>query len=229
VDDRVMVVVAHPDDAESWAGGTVAALARRGCEVSYVVVTNGDKGSADRTMTPERLSTIREEEQRDAARLLEVQHVEFLGYPDCEVEDTYALRREVTRQIRRFQPGLVITHDPHRTYDLGASHRDHRIVGAVAMDCVYPLAPSARAFPELLPEWEPHRVGEIYLMQSTNPQLFIDIAATIELKWKALACHVSQVGQPAAVAAAVCARAALLGERCGLLYAEAFRRIEIDI
>jgi LmbE family N-acetylglucosaminyl deacetylase len=224
-----MVVIAHPDDAESWAGGTVATLARRGCEVTYVVVTSGDKGSADRTMTPARLSAIREKEQRDAARVLGVQHVAFLGYPDCEVEDTCALRREVTRQIRRFKPGLVITHDPHRTYDAGASHRDHRIVGAVAMDCVYPLAPSGLAFPELFPEYEPHRVREVYLMQSADPQLFVDIAATIELKGKALACHVSQVGQPAAVAASVRSRAALLGERCGLLYAEAFRRIETDI
>ena len=225
--DRAMVVFAHPDDAESWAGGTVAVLARHGCEVAYVVVTNGNKGSSDRTMTPERLSIIRRQEQRAAARLLGVRHVEFLDYPDCEVEDTYALRREVTRQIRCFRPSLVITHDPLRTYDLGASHRDHRIVGAVAMDCVSPLAPSAGAFPELSPECDLHRVPEVYLMQSAAPLLFVDIAATIELKGSALACHASQVGEPAAVAAAVRARAASLGERCGLAYAEAFRRIEI--
>jgi LmbE family N-acetylglucosaminyl deacetylase len=223
-----MVVFAHPDDAESWAGGTVATLARQGCEVTYVVVTNGNKGSGDRTMTPERLATIRQEEQRNAARLLGVRHVEFLGYPDCEVEDTYILRREVTRQIRRFRPGLVITHDPRRTYDVGMSHRDHRIVGEVAMDCVYPLAPSPMAFPELSHECDPHGVRELYLMQSADPLVFIDIAATIELKGEAVACHASQVGEPAAVAAAVRARAASLGERCGLSYAEAFRQIEID-
>jgi LmbE family N-acetylglucosaminyl deacetylase len=226
--DRAMVVFAHPDDAESWAGGTVAVLARQGCEVSYVVVTNGDKGSSDRTMTPARLSTVRRREQRAAARLLGVRHVAFLDYPDCEVEDTYALRREVTRQIRCIRPSLVITHDPLRTYDLGASHRDHRIVGAVVLDCVYPLAPSAGAFPELFPECDPHRVHEVYLMQSSAPLLFVDIAATIELKGSALACHASQVAEPAAVAVAVRARAASLGERCGVSYAEAFRPIHID-
>jgi LmbE family N-acetylglucosaminyl deacetylase len=227
--DRALVVIAHPDDAESWAGGTVAILTRQGCDVTYVVVTNGNKGSGDRTMTPERLSTIREAEQRAAARLLGVQRVEFLGYPDCEVEDTHALRQEVTRQIRRVKPSLVITHDPRRTYDLGASHRDHRIVGAVVMDCVYPLAPSPMAFPELSLECDPHRVREVYLMQSADPQLFVDVAATIELKGRALACHASQVGQPAAVAAAVRSRAASLGARCGFGYAEAFRRIETDV
>jgi LmbE family N-acetylglucosaminyl deacetylase len=165
-----------------------AKLARDGCEVTYVVVTNGNKGSSDRAMTPERLSTIREEEQRNAARLLGVRHIEFLGYPDCEVEDTDVLRREVTRQIRRFTPRLVITHDPRRTYDLGASHRDHRIVGAVVMDCVYPLAPSAMVFAEMFPERDPHGVREIYLLQSADPQLFIDIAGTIDLKGRALAC-----------------------------------------
>jgi len=223
--DRAMVVFAHPDDAESWAGGTVAVLVRRGCEVTYVVVTNGDKGSSDRTMSPERLSIIRRQEQCAAATILGVRHVEFLDYADCEVEDTYALRREVTRQIRRFRPGLVITHDPRRTYDVGLSHRDHRIVGAVALDCVYPLAPSPMAFPELSLECDPHRVSEVYLMQSAAPRLFVDISATIELKGRALACHASQMGEPAAVASAVRARAASLGERCGAPYAEGFRRV----
>ena len=226
--DRAMVVFAHPDDAESWAGGTVAVLAQHGCEVAYVVVTNGNKGSSDRTMTPGRLSIVRRQEQRAAARLLGVRHVEFLDYPDCEVEDTYALRRDVTRQIRRFRPSVVITHDPLRTYDVGASHRDHRIVGAVALDCVGSLAPSVGAFPELSPESDPHRVPEVYVMQSAAPQLFVDIAATVELKARAFACHASQVGEPAAVAAGVRARAASIGERCGLAYAEAFRQVQID-
>ena len=102
---RVLVIVAHPDDAESHAGGTVAKMARAGKTVTYIVVTNGDKGSADRTMTPERVAGIRQEEQRRAAATLGVQHVEFLGYPDCEVEDTRNLRRDLTRQkIRRLQP-----------------------------------------------------------------------------------------------------------------------------
>ncbi len=63
--ERVMVIVAHPDDAESWVGGTVAKLAREGETVSYVIVTNGDKGSADRSMSPAR---ARQDPRRGTAR-----------------------------------------------------------------------------------------------------------------------------------------------------------------
>jgi LmbE family N-acetylglucosaminyl deacetylase len=224
---RVMVVTAHPDDSEFGAGGTVARLVKEGREVTYVVVTRGDKGSGDRAMTPERLARIREEEQRSAARVLGVERVEFLGYPDCEVEDTRDLRRDVTRAIRRFRPDLVITMNPHRTYNLYASHRDHRITAGVVLDCVYPLARDHMAFPELLPEFEPHKVREVYLMQWENPHVVVDIADTIDLKLKALACHVSQVGDFAAVEARVRGRSRELGAPRGLAYAETFDRIEL--
>src|SRR5919204_2781245 len=169
--ERVMVVTAHPDDSEFGAGGTIAKLVKEGREVTYVIVTNGNKGSSDRTMTPERLAQIRQEEQRAAARMLGVERVEFLGYEDGEVEDTRAVRLDVTRQIRRWRPDLLITMNPNRTYNLGGSHRDHRIVAGVALDCVYPLARDHMAFPELMPEFEPHKVREIYVMQWENPHL----------------------------------------------------------
>src|SRR5262245_13457643 len=127
--ERVMVVTAHPDDAEFGAGGTVARMVKEGRQVTYVVVTNGNKGSSDRAMTPERLAALRADEQRHAARTLGVEHVEFLGYDDGEVEDTRDLRRDVTRQIRKWRPDLVIAQNPDRTYNLYASHRDHRITG----------------------------------------------------------------------------------------------------
>ena len=128
---RAMVVTAHPDDSEFGAGGTIAKLVKDGCEVTYVIVTNGNKGSSDRTMTPERLALIRAEEQRNAARTLGVSRIEFLGYPDCEVEDTRDLRRDVTRQIRKWRPDLLIAMNPNRTYNLGGSHRDHRVTAGV--------------------------------------------------------------------------------------------------
>src|SRR5437016_11320588 len=98
---RVMVVGAHPDDPEFLAGGTVARLAKEGREIAYVIVTNGNKGSADRGVTSKQLISIREEEQRRAARVLGVRGMEFLGYEDGELEDTRDLRRDVTREIRR--------------------------------------------------------------------------------------------------------------------------------
>jgi len=224
---RVLVITAHPDDAEFGAGGTIARFVRQGAQVAYVVVTSGNKGSSDRTMTPERLAAIREAEQRNAARVLGVEHVEFLGREDCEVEDTRDLRRDVTRAIRTWRPDLVIAQNPSRTTNLYASHRDHRITGGVVLDCVYPLARDHMSFPELLPDHEPHKVRDVLLMQWENPGLVVDIADTIDLKLKALACHESQVGDFAAVEARVRERAAELGRRHGIAYAEAFDRIHL--
>jgi LmbE family N-acetylglucosaminyl deacetylase len=223
--ERVMVVTAHPDDAEFGAGGTVAQFAQRGCEITYVVVTNGDKGSSDRTMTPERLTVIRQDEQRNAARVLGVERVQFLGYPDGEVEDTRDLRRDVAREIRRWRPDLIIAQNPNRSYHLGLSHRDHRVTAGVVLDCFYPLARDHMAFPELMPEFEPHKVGEIYLMQWENPQVVVDIADTMDLKLKALACHASQLRDFGAVEQRVRDRAREIGAPRGYAAAEAFDRI----
>jgi LmbE family N-acetylglucosaminyl deacetylase len=225
VPERAMVVTAHPDDTEFGAGGTIAKLVKDGCEVTYVIVTNGNKGSSDRTMTPARLAEIRQGEQRAAARVLGVERVEFLGYEDGEVEDTRAVRLDVTRQIRRWRPDLLITMNPNRTYNLGGSHRDHRIVAGLALDCVYPLARDHMAFPELMPEFEPHKVGEIYLMQWESPQLVVDITETIELKLKALACHASQFKDFAGLEKRVRERSAELGQATGVGHAETFDRI----
>jgi LmbE family N-acetylglucosaminyl deacetylase len=226
---RILVIVAHPDDAEAHAGGTIAKLVQDGKAVAYVVVTNGDKGSADRAMTAERLALVRQDEQRRAARTLGVEHVELLGYPDCEVDDSRRLRCDLTRAIRRFRPDAVIVQNPLRTYDLGASHRDHRVVAGAALDCIFSLAASGMAFPELLPEYAAHEARQVFVMQSEVPTLFVDISATVALKAKALACHVSQVGSDVRrVEASVRERAATLGKRCGLAYAEAFARIVVD-
>jgi len=226
--DRVLVETAHPDDSEFGAGGTVARLTKEGREVTYVIVTNGNKGSSDRAMTPERLTAIRAEEQRAAARVLGVARVEFLGYPDCEVEDTRALRLDVARQIRRWKPDLVICQSPNRTYNLGASHRDHRAVGGVVLDCVYPLARDHLAFPELLPENEPHKTREVYVMQWETPQLVADISDVMDLKLKALACHASQFKDFGQVEKRVRERSAELGQAKGFAYAEAFDRIVLN-
>ena len=216
---RVLMITAHPDDCEFGAGGTVAKLVKEGKDVALVVVTNGDKGSSDRTMTSPRLATIRAEEQRNASRALGVEQVTFLGYPDGEVEDTRALRRDVSREIRRHRPDLVVCQNPERTYNLGASHRDHRTVGGVVLDCIYPLSRDHLAFPELMPEFEPYRVREV---------IVIDISDVMDLKIKALACHASQFRDFAGVEKRVRDRGAELGKPHGYAYAEAFDRIVIS-
>src|SRR5262249_50810734 len=160
-----MVITAHPDDSEFGAGGTVARLTREGKIVTYCILTNGDKGSNDRGMTPERLAQIREEGQRNAARVLGDDLVEFRGSPDCELEDTGQTGMAVSGAIRPHRPALVICQSPHRPKNLGASHRDHRTAAGIAIDCVYPLARDHMAFPELMDQGlEPHKVKEVHMM-----------------------------------------------------------------
>jgi LmbE family N-acetylglucosaminyl deacetylase len=226
---RVLVVTAHPDDSEYGAGGTVARLVREGRQVSYCVVTNGDKGSSDRGMTPERLAALRQEEQRAAARVLGVDAVDFLGFPDCELENTRESRMAVTAAIRRHRPDLLIIQNPNRTKNLGASHRDHRTTAGIALDCVYPLARDHMAFPELIEQGlEPHKVKEIWQMWRDDPEILVDITDTIDQKIKALACHQSQVRDVAAMEKRVRERAAQVGRRRRYPFAEAFDRISID-
>jgi LmbE family N-acetylglucosaminyl deacetylase len=226
---RVLVITAHPDDSEFGAGGTVAKLVKEGKQVSYCILTNGDKGSSDRSMTPERLARIREEEQRSAARVLGVEAVDFLGFPDCELENTLASRKAVTAAIRRHRPDLIICQNPHRTKNFGASHRDHRIAAGIALDCVYPLARDHMAFPELLAEGlEPHKVKEVHMMWWDSPEVVVDISDTIDLKLKALACHASQLSDMTAVERRVRERSAQLGKPKGYAYAETFDRMVID-
>ncbi len=226
---RVMVIVAHPDDAESWAGGTVANFGREGKSCAYVVVTSGEKGSSDRTARPDALRETREREQLSAARMLGVDDVQFLRYPDCEVEDTRRLRLDITRQIRRFKPELVIAQNPVRTYNLGVSHRDHRVVGGVVLDCVYPLALHHLAFPELLPEYEPHQVREVYVIRTEDPGLVIDISNTVEQKASSFICHVSQLADSEAVRASIRECAARLGAPYGIGFAEWFDRVSVPL
>jgi LmbE family N-acetylglucosaminyl deacetylase len=223
---RVLVVAAHPDDPEFLAGGTIARLAKEGREIAYVIVTNGNKGSGDRSVTSQQLVPIREEEQRCAARVLGVRGVEFLGYEDGELEDTRNLRRDITREIRRWRSDLIITLNPYRTYNnFPGWHRDHRTTARVVLDCVYPLARDHLSFPELAPDYEPHKVREVYMIEWERPRLVIDITDTMDLKLEAIRCHASQIADFKALEARLRDRAAPLGREKGYAYAEGFDHV----
>jgi len=152
IPQRAMVIVAHPDDAEFTMAGTVALWAQQGCAISYVLCTRGDRGSNDPQVTPWALARIREQEQRAACAILGVQEVVFLDYPDGTLEPTLALRRDLTREIRRFRPEVVLCPDPTvRFYgDHYLNHPDHRAAGSAALDAVFPSAETRYIFPELL-------------------------------------------------------------------------------
>jgi LmbE family N-acetylglucosaminyl deacetylase len=186
-----MVVSPHPDDAEYGIAGTVARWAKAGKRVIYVVCTNGDKGTSDINMKPEKLAGIRKKEQQAAAAVLGVSEVIFLGLPDQGLEDTPQFRRSLVRLIRQYRPHTVATTDPYRHY---IWHRDHRITGQVTLDAVFPYARDHLAYPDLFEEGLlPHKVKEVWFWAAEQINYRSDITDTFDLKLQALRCHQSQV------------------------------------
>jgi LmbE family N-acetylglucosaminyl deacetylase len=225
---RVLLVAAHPDDPEFSSGGTVARWVRAGIEVIYVVATSGDKGTPDRKMTGERLSNMREEEQRAAAARLGVKEVVFLRFPDGELTPNLELRGAVTRMIRLYKPYVVMTHDPLTLFynNEFINHPDHRAIGQATIDAIYPTARDPLQFNDQIKEGlEPHKVKEIFIFGTEQPNVLVDISEAIEDKIEALKLHVSQVGPAEELAQRIRTRSAQVAEPHGLAYAEAFRRI----
>lgn len=193
---RAMVIVAHPDDPEFFCGGTVARWVREGVEVAYLILTNGNKGSSDPSLTPHRLAEMRRQEQERAAAILGVRTVVFLNEPDGELQPTLALRRSVVREIRRYRPDVVVCPDPSAYYFDTAyvNHPDHRVAGVVALEAIFPAARNRMYHPELLDEgMAPHAVHEIYLTGTAQPNRWVDITDTLEIKLEAIRAHASQI------------------------------------
>ncbi len=221
----VMVVTPHPDDAEFGVAGTVVKWIRAGKDVIYVVVTNGDKGTSDIKMKPEKLAEIREQEQLAAAEVLGVREVVFLRYPDQSLEDTPEFRKEIVRQIRKYRPYTVVTADPYRRY---LWHRDHRITSQTTLDAVFPYARDLYAYPDLLAEGlQPHKVKEVWLWGSEDCNLRSDITETFDIKLAALRCHKSQVGSAPELYTRLKERARQMAEGEDYELAEAFHRVEV--
>ena len=233
--ERVLVVSAHPDDPEFGFGATIASLARQGAEVTYVICTDGSQGGEDPKVPDAELRETREREQRDAAAVLGVKDVVFLGYRDGSLMPTLELRRDISRQIRKFRPELVLTHYPGRNMRypfIGAFHPDHNAVGEATMSAVYPDARNPRAFRELLDEGlEPHRVKEIWTPGFDDSDHFVDATGLVELKIAAIRCHQSQVAKPGQepmdVEKWISERMRTVGEKAGYEFAEGFRRLVV--
>ena len=225
----IVAVAAHPDDVEGWCAGTLARAIDAGATVRVLLVTSGDKGSADPAADPAAVAARREQEALEAARRLGFSEVAFLRHPDGEVEDTRALRAELVAWIRRWRPTVLFTHDPERPVPPYLAHRDHRIVGRVALDAVYPFARDPLTFPEQLRDGlQPHAVGEVWLFASAVATAYVDIAAGFERKIAARLAHESQTPDPAALSAGWRARASAIGATVGLELAEAFTRLRLD-
>ncbi len=196
--ERVLVVTAHPDDVDFGSAGTVATFTRAGVDVAYCIVTSGEAGGSDRSISRDEMAEIRQREQRAAAEKVGVSTLFFLGYPDGRVESTLALRRDISRVIRQFRPQRVITQSPARNWDrIYASHPDHMAAGEAAAAAVYPDARNPFAHPDLLEVegLEPHIVDELWLMAFEDPNVVVDITDSFPAKVEALLSHESQVAE----------------------------------
>ena len=224
---RALFIAAHPDDIEFVVAGSAARWTQAGSAVRYVLVTSGDAGSHEPGMTREKLARIREAEQEAAAQTVGVNEIVFLGYHDDEVEPSLALRRDLVREIRRFKPDRVVCFDP--TFILGdgyINHPDHRAVAQAALDAVAPAAGMPLVFSELREEGlEPHPVKEVWIASGTQPNTWVDISSTLDLKIEALRKHASQFPDGWDPADMLREWAAESGREAGIPYAETFKRI----
>lgn len=230
VPDRAMVIFAHPDDAEIGSGGVIARWIAAGCEVAYVLCTTGSAGTADRSLTPEQLVEKRAGEQRAAADAMGVKHLVMLKYADGYLEDTREFRGDVVRAIRMYRPHTVFAHDPYRMRMF--QHRDHRSVGMVTTDAVYPFARDHLHFPEHIVDegLEPHKVRELWYWGADEPDVIVDVTTSIDRQISALVRHESQmpgfnVSDGDTIGDRVKRGAAETAKGYGFRYGAAFRRI----
>jgi LmbE family N-acetylglucosaminyl deacetylase len=226
---RILVIAAHPDDAEAGCGATIAKLVRRGSEATFIVVTNGNKGDDAAKLSPTELTDKRGHEAVTSASCLGVNEVIMLGYNDGELFYTDALRAELVRYIRQFKPDAVFTHEslPYSRFDgEGINHADHRVVGQATMDAVYPFARGALQYPEQIADgMTPHTVRELFIWGSLTPNHYEDVSTTAQDKLIALASHGTQFGDGSQMSNWMkdCMKKA--GRESGMSMAESFLRI----
>ena len=191
---RVLVVMAHPDDCDFGAGGTIAQWTSQGIEVSYCIITNGDQGGEESGIPVEEMAKVRQQEQRDAGKALGVTQITYLNYRDGWLLPSIELRKEIVKAIRIAKPDRMVVQSPERNWErIYSSHPDHLAAGETAIQAVYPDSRNPFAFPELKAAGlEPWRVREVWITGSPTPNHFVDITDTFSKKMAALHAHVSQ-------------------------------------
>ncbi|HTY82201.1 MAG TPA: PIG-L deacetylase family protein [Dehalococcoidales bacterium] len=218
----------HPTDIEMGMGGTVARLVKEGKEVVFVVGTNSETSSSNPEMKPDKLARIRKKEQLDSAKILGVKEVVFLDQPDLGLEATPAFKKDILRLILKYRPEVVATHDPY--FHIYQSNPDHRVMGRVVLDAVWPTALAPNAYPDLQKEgYTVHKVQQIWLFQSDKNNYYVDITDTLELKKKALDCRGSERAASFRndAGAGVIERAKLAAKGQDYQYGEAFYKIDV--
>jgi LmbE family N-acetylglucosaminyl deacetylase len=220
-----LVVVAHPDDGEFGAGGTMARLAAAGKEVVMCVISNGAMGSNNPDVIREDLIATREREQRAAAAAAGLKDVVFLGY----IEDSHEIRRDIIREMRRLKAEVVIGQDPSTFYAEGryVNHPDHRAAGMAFAAAVNPGASTTPLYRAELYDkgFLPYNIKACLFAASNNPDFYVDITDHIDTKIAALKEHHSQIGAYTGLPDRVREMARATAERSGTgyAYAEAFK------
>lgn len=229
IPESAMVIVAHPDDPDFSCAGTMARWAKSGTRICYILCTSGDVGIAEPGMTREKAAQIREKEQREAARIVGVQEVVFLGEPDGMLQPTLELRKKIVREIRRFRPEVVITGDPTRVWSGNSyiNHPDHRAAAIAALDATFPAAGQPNLYEELAEEgYDAHKPRKVYVTSWEDADVFVNIEDTIDIKVAALRAHKSQMKdwdpEPR-----IKEWAAIRGEGKEMAYAESYRVITL--
>ena len=199
--ERVLVVMAHPDDVDFGAAGTVATLTDAGVEVVYCLVTDGQAGGFDHSIPRDEMAIIRRGEQTEAAARVGVTRLEFLGHMDGSVVADLDLRHDISVVIRQVRPQVVITQLPIRNLESTyGSHPDHIATGEATMAAVYPDARNPFAFPgRPVAELEDWSVDEVWIPFGTDGDDVVDITDQLDRKIEALMCHRSQHRDPAAM------------------------------
>lgn len=232
---RVLVMVAHADDAELTCAGTLVSMIRLGAQVTLLVATDGARGGKHVGVDVRAISDVRRAEQQEAARRLGVATVVALPFADGELRNDGLLRGALVEQIRRVRPDLAIIMDPQTLIyrDVYVNHTDHRELGMAALDAMYPLASNAGYYPEQLDEGlELHKVPECWLAQTEHPNHWMDVSESLDTRFDALRAHRSQVSlwpeQGEAVIRQYREWASVAGVRHGVRYAEEFRRVVVN-
>jgi LmbE family N-acetylglucosaminyl deacetylase len=226
----ILCVGAHADDLDAICAGSVAYWAKQGANIYYLICTDGRRGTDDINLSCDELVEIRIKEQQEAANCLGVKEVFFLGFTDGELENTFELRKELVRFIRKLKPEIVVSWDPTYVYNEeqgSINHPDHRNCGQAVLDSIWPYARNLQSFPDLLDEdLKPHKVREVLLVNHQKSQYFVDITSCIEQKMTAMAAHKSQWTDENL--ARIKKRCQNLGEKLGYGFAEGFVKISIS-